>query len=231
MTVPDIIIAVDGYSSTGKSTFAKLVAKEFAFLYLDSGAMYRGVTLFAMEKGFIVDGNIDEPALKATLPELELHFEHGEAGTSLWWGSRCIEKEIRTMEVSGWVSPISAIGFVRAWVDERLHAFSEGGRVIMDGRDIGTTVFPNAELKIFVTADPAVRAKRRYDELIVKGTPSTLEEVAKNLSERDYIDSHREVSPLRQPADAYVLDNSDMTLHEETVWLRGLIQGKFGILE
>ena len=231
MTVPDIIIAVDGYSSTGKSTFAKLVAKEFAFLYLDSGAMYRGVTLFAMEKGFIAGGAIDEVALKAALPELELHFEHGEAGTSLWWGSRCIEKEIRTMEVSGWVSPISAVGFVRNWVDERLHAFSEGGRVIMDGRDIGTTVFPNAELKIFVTADPAVRAKRRYDELIAKGTPSTLEEVAKNLSERDYIDSHREVSPLRQPADAYVLDNSDMTLHEETVWLRGLIQGKFGILE
>ena len=231
MTVPDIIIAVDGYSSTGKSTFAKLVAKEFAFLYLDSGAMYRGVTLFAMEKGFIADGAIDEAALKAALPELELHFEHGEAGTQLFWGSRCIEKEIRTMEVSGWVSPISAIGFVRAWVDERLHNFSKGGRVIMDGRDIGTTVFPNAELKIFVTADPAVRAKRRYDELILKGTPSTLEEVTKNLSERDYIDSHREVSPLRQPADAYVLDNSDMTLHEETVWLRGLIQGKFGILE
>lgn len=231
MTVPDIIIAVDGYSSTGKSTFAKLVAKEFAFLYLDSGAMYRGVTLFSMEKGFITGGAIDEAALKAALPELELHFEHGEAGTQLFWGSRCIEKEIRTMEVSGWVSPISAIGFVRAWVDERLHAFSEGGRVIMDGRDIGTTVFPNAELKIFVTADPAVRAKRRYDELIAKGQPATLEDVAKNLSERDYIDSHREVSPLRQPADAYVLDNSDMTLHEETVWLRGLIQGKFGILE
>ena len=231
MTVPDIIIAVDGYSSTGKSTFAKLVAKEFAFLYLDSGAMYRGVTLFAMEKGFIKGGKIDEDALRAALPELELHFQHGETGTSLWWGDRCIEKEIRTMEVSGWVSPISAIAFVRSWVDERLHAFSKGGRVIMDGRDIGTTVFPNAELKIFVTADPAVRAKRRYDELIAKGTPSTLEEVAKNLAERDYIDSHRETSPLRQAPDAYVMDNSDMTLHEETVWLRGLIQGKFGILE
>ena len=231
MTVPDIIIAVDGYSSTGKSTFAKLVAKEFAFLYLDSGAMYRGVTLFAMEKGFIRDEKIDEPALQAALPELELHFQHGEAGTSLWWGDRCIEKEIRTMAVSGWVSPVSAIPFVRAWVDERLHAFSKDGRVIMDGRDIGTTVFPNAELKIFVTADPAVRAKRRYDELVAKGQPASLEDVAKNLSERDYIDSHRETSPLRQAPDAYVLDNSDLTLHEETVWLRGLIQGKVGILE
>lgn len=231
MTVPDIIIAVDGYSSTGKSTFAKLVAKEFAFLYLDSGAMYRGVTLFAIEKGLIKGESIDEPALKAALPELELHFKHGEEGTSLWWADRCIEKEIRTMEVSGWVSPVSAIAFVRAWVDERLHAFSEGGRVVMDGRDIGTTVFPNAELKIFMTADPAVRAQRRYDELIAKGQKANLEEVAKNLSERDYIDSHRETSPLRQAPDAYVMDNSDMTLHEETVWLRGLIQGKFGILE
>lgn len=231
MTVPDIIIAVDGWSSTGKSTFAKLVAKEFAFLYLDSGAMYRGVTLFAMEKGIIAGGTMDEPALKAALPGLELHFEHSEEGTRLFSGSRCIEKEIRTMEVSGWVSPVSAVPFVRAWVDERLHAFSEGGRVIMDGRDIGTTVFPDAELKIFMTASSEVRAQRRYDELSAKGQPATMEEVMKNLQDRDYMDSHRETSPLRQAPDAYVMDNSDMTLHEETVWLRGLIQGKFGILE
>lgn len=230
MTVPDIIIAVDGWSSTGKSTFAKLVAKEFAFLYLDSGAMYRGVTLFAMENGIIAGGAIDEPALQAALPGLDLHFMHTEEGTRLFSGSRCIEKEIRTMEVSGYVSPVSAIPFVRAWVDERLHAFSEGGRVIMDGRDIGTTVFPDAELKIFMTATPEVRAQRRYDELAAKGQPATMEEVMKNLQERDYMDSHRETSPLRQAPDAFVMDNSDMTLHEETVWLRGLIQGKFGIL-
>jgi len=231
MTVPDIIIAVDGWSSTGKSTFAKLVAKEFAFLYLDSGAMYRGVTLFAMEKGMIAGGAIDESVLQAALPELELHFEHTGEGTRLFSGSRCIEKEIRTMEVSGWVSPVSAIPFVRKWVDERLHSFSEGGRVIMDGRDIGTTVFPNAELKIFMTASPEVRAQRRFDELAAKGQPATMEEVMKNLQDRDYMDSHRDTSPLRQAPDAYVMDNSDMTLHEETVWLRGLIQGKFGILE
>lgn len=232
MKVPDIIIAVDGFSSTGKSTFAKLIASEFAFLYLDSGAMYRGVTLFAMENGFIDnDGKIDEKALKKALPKLELHFVHSEEGTLLFMGDRNIEKLIRTMEVSGNVSPISAIPFVRKWVDERLHAFSEGGRVVMDGRDIGTTVFPNAELKIFMTAKPEVRAQRRYDELIAKGEKADLEEVAKNLQERDYIDSHRETSPLRQAEDAYVMDNSDMTLHEETVWLRGLIQGKFGILE
>lgn len=231
MTVPDIIIAVDGCSSTGKSSFAKLIAKEFSFLYLDSGAMYRGVTLFAMEKGIIEDGVINETALKAALPSLELHFEHLQEGTSLFWGSRCIEKEIRTMEVSGYVSPISALPFVRAWVDERLHLFSKDGRVVMDGRDIGTSVFPNAELKIFVTAKPEVRAKRRYDELLGKGQKTSLEEVVKNLSERDYIDSHRSASPLRKADDAFVLDNSDMTLHEEIVWLRGLIQGKFGILE
>jgi cytidylate kinase len=231
MTVPDIIIAVDGCSSTGKSTFAKLIAKEFSFLYLDSGAMYRGVTLFAMEKGIIEDDVIDETALESALPSLELHFEHSQEGTSLFWGSRCIEKEIRTMEVSAYVSPISALPFVRAWVDERLHLFSKGGRVVMDGRDIGTSVFPNAELKIFLTASPEVRVKRRYDELISKGQKTSYEEVVKNLSERDYIDSHRSVSPLRKAEDAFVLDNSDMTLHEEIIWLRGLIQGRFGILE
>jgi len=121
--------------------------------------------------------------------------------------------------------------FVRAWVDERLHLFSKGGRVVMDGRDIGTSVFPNAELKIFLTASPEVRVKRRYDELISKGQKTSYEEVVKNLSERDYIDSHRSVSPLRKAEDAFVLDNSDMTLHEEIIWLRGLIQGRFGILE
>lgn len=232
MLVPDIIIAVDGCSSTGKSTFAKLVAKEFSFLYLDSGAMYRGVTLFAMEKGFIIGGEIDEARLKAALPSLELHFDRSTAeDTRLFWGDRCIEKEIRSLEVSSFVSPIAAIPFVRAWVDDCLHALSKDGRVVMDGRDIGTTVFPNAEIKIFVTASPQVRARRRYDELLAKGQNVSLQDVEKNLSERDYIDSHRTTSPLKRAADAFVLDNSNMTLHEEIVWLQGLIQGKFGILE
>lgn len=231
MTIPDITIAVDGFSSTGKSTFAKMVAKEFGFLYLDSGAMYRGVTLFAMENGMAEGGKIDEPALKEALPGLDLHFQREEDKTLLYSGSRCIESLIRTMEVSSLVSPVSAIAFVRAWVDDRLHAFSKGGRVIMDGRDIGTTVFPNAEVKIFMTAAPEVRAQRRYDELVAKGQPSSLEEVLKNLQERDYIDSHRETSPLRQAEDAFVLDNTHMTLHEELVWMLGLLQGKFGLLE
>ena len=230
MTIPDITIAVDGCSSTGKSTFAKLVAKEFGFLYLDSGAMYRGVTLFAMENGMAENG-IDESALKASIGSLDLHFQREGDKTLLYSGPRCIEKEIRTMEVSALVSPVSAIAFVRAWVDERLHAFSEGGRVIMDGRDIGTTVFPNAEVKIFMTANPEVRARRRYEELKAKGEDPKLEDVMKNLQERDYIDSHRETSPLRQAGDAYVLDNTHMTLHEEVVWMLGLLQGKFGLLE
>ncbi len=228
MKLPDIIIAIDGYSSTGKSTLAKLIAEHFSFLYLDSGALYRGVTLHALESNLISeDGAIDEAALKAALPKLDLDFRAG--GTHI--GDRCIEKEIRTLEVSGHVSPVSAIPFVREYVDERLHAFGRRKRVVMDGRDIGTTVFPDAEVKIFMTASDEVRAKRRYDEMKAKGQDPTMEEVMKNLRERDYIDSHREVSPLSRAADAFVLDNSDMNLHEELVWFQGLAQGRFRILE
>lgn len=232
MSIPDIIIAVDGYSSTGKSTFAKLVAKEFGFLYLDSGAMYRGVTLAGMEAGFIAEGRIDEEKLKTiTNANLDLHFRRSDGATKLYLGDRCIESEIRGWAVSGYVSPVSAIPFVRNYVDDKLHSFASNGRVIMDGRDIGTTVFPNAELKIFMTADELVRAQRRYDELQLKGEKTTLEEVQANLRDRDYRDSHRPTSPLRQAADAYVLDNTYMTLHEEVVWMLGLLQGKFGLLE
>ncbi len=228
MKLPDIIIAIDGYSSTGKSTLARLIAEHFGFLYLDSGALYRGVTLYAIEKGLIgKDGVIDESSLKAALPELDLDFKTG--GTFI--GERRVEKEIRTLEVSGHVSPVSAIPFVREYVDERLHAFGRRKRVVMDGRDIGTTVFPDAELKIFMTASDEVRARRRFDEMKAKGQEPTMEDVMKNLRERDYIDSHREVSPLSRAADAFVLDNSDMNLHEELVWFQGLAQGRFGILE
>ncbi len=232
MKIPDIIIAIDGCSSTGKSTFAKLAASRFAFLYLDSGAMYRGVTLAGMEKGIVRDGQIDLPALQALLDGgLDLHFRREDGKTLLYLGERLIESEIRTLAVSGNVSPVSAVPFVRRFVDDKLHAFSKGGRVIMDGRDIGTTVFPNAELKIFMTAAPEIRAQRRYDELVAKGDRPTFDEVMKNLQERDYIDSHRETSPLTQPADAFVLDNSHMSLDEELVWLQGLIQGRFQILQ
>ncbi len=231
MNIPDIIIAVDGCSSTGKSTYAKLVASHLGFLYLDSGAMYRGVTLYAMENGLIgKDGKIDLPALEKVIGSLDLHFRREGGATALWMGDRCIEKEIRTMAVSSYVSPVSAIPYVRNFVDDKLHAFAAGGRVIMDGRDIGTTVFPDAQLKIFMTADDQVRARRRFDELREKGQNPSFQEVLANLKERDYIDSHRETSPLTQPADAFVLDNTDMTLHEELVWTLGLLQGRFGIL-
>ena len=228
MNVPDIIIAIDGYSSTGKSSFAKLVAKKFDFLYLDSGALYRGVTLFAREEGLISEGNVIDPLLEERLAGLDLHFnEEGKLCT----GERCIEKEIRSMEVSSQVSPIAAVPYVRAFVDEKLREYGRKGRIVMDGRDIGTAVFPNAELKIFMTASEEVRAQRRYDELVAKGETTTLEEVLANLQDRDYRDSHRPTSPLRRAEDAYVLDNTHMTLHEEVVWMLGLLQGKFALLE
>lgn len=228
IAVPDIIIAVDGCSSTGKSSFAKEVARTFGFLYLDSGALYRGVTLFAQEKGLISEDNLISDELEQALEGLDLHF--GEGGF-LCISQRCVESEIRGMKVSSQVSPISALSYVRAYVDERLHLLSSGGRVVMDGRDIGTTVFPHAELKIFMTARDEVRAKRRFDEMLAKGGNPVYEEVLANLKERDYIDSHRSVSPLRQADDAFVLDNSDMTMKEELSWIMGVIQGKFGILQ
>ena len=216
-----------GTRGTGKTTCAKLVAKAFGFLYLDSGAMYRGVTLFAQEQGYINGANEISPALEAALEGLDLHFENG---TQLFMGDRCIEGVIRTMAVSNQVSPVAAVPWVRKWVDERLHRFSENGRVVMDGRDIGTTVFPNAELKVFMIASDQVRAQRRFDEIAAKGENPVFEDVLKNLLERDYIDSHRETSPLVQAPDAFVLDNSEMTLTEEIAWVQGVIQGKFGIL-
>ena len=226
MHIPDIIIAIDGYSSTGKSSFAKIIANEFSFQYLDSGALYRGVTLFAIENGYIGDDNtINVPELDKALSDLDLHF--GPKGTYI--GDRCIEMEIRSMEVAGKVSPIATVAEVRDFVDRKLREFGKNGRIVMDGRDIGTTVFPNAQLKIFMTADPLVRAKRRADEMEAKGMKSDLEEVLKNLQERDYIDSHREVSPLTQAEDAIVLDNSYMTMEDQLNWLKDIIKERFGL--
>ena len=225
MNVPDIIIAIDGYSSTGKSSFAKIIADEFSFLYLDSGALYRGVTLFAMENGFIGDDNtINVPALETAMENLDLHF--GEGGTYI--GDRCIEAEIRSMEVAGKVSPIATVPQVRDFVDRKLREFGKAKRVVMDGRDIGTTVFPDAELKIFMTADPLVRAKRRADELRAKGIDVDMDSVIANLQERDYIDSHREASPLSKAEDAIVLDNSDMDMEQQLMWLKDIISERFG---
>ena len=225
MQIPDIIIAIDGCSSTGKSSFAKIIANEFSFLYLDSGALYRGVTLFAMENGDIADDNtINMPELQKGLSQLDLHF--GENGTYI--GDRCIEEEIRSLAVAGKVSPIATLAQVREYVDRKLREFGKNKRVVMDGRDIGTTVFPDAELKIFMTANPQVRAQRRADEMRAKGMDVNLQEVMDNLLERDRIDSTREVSPLTQAPDAIVLDNSYMTMEQQLEWLKKLISEKFG---
>ena len=225
MHIPDIIIAIDGYSSTGKSSFAKIIADEFSFLYLDSGALYRGVTLFAMEAGLISDDNaIDVPKLTEALKDLDLHF--GKEGT--YMGERCIEKEIRSLEVAGKVSPIATVPEVRAYVDRKLREFGRNRRIVMDGRDIGTTVFPDAELKIFMTASSLIRARRRAEEMRAKGIEADIEEVLKNLEERDYIDSHREISPLTKADDAIVLDNSDMTMDDQMEWLKEIISTRFG---
>ncbi len=225
MQIPDIIIAIDGYSSTGKSSFAKLIASHYSFLYLDSGALYRGVTLFAIENGFISDDcEIDLVSLEANLPNLDLNFRNTGKGSELFMGDRCVEKEIRTLAVSNKVSPIATIPFVRDYVNLKLREFGKKKRIVMDGRDIGTTVFPNAELKIFMTADPMVRAKRRAAELLAKGELVKLEDVYKNLQERDYIDSHRETSPLSQAEDAIVLDNTNMTMEQQLVWVDKIIK-------
>ena len=225
MQVPDIIIAIDGYSSTGKSSFAKIVANEFSFLYLDSGALYRAVTLFAMENGYIDDEcTMDIPGLENALTGLDVHF--GEGGTYL--GDRCIEQEIRSLAIADKVSPIATVPQVREFVDNKLREFGRKKRIVMDGRDIGTTVFPNAELKIFMTASAEIRAERRAAEMRAKGDNVNIEDVKKNLLERDYIDSHRETSPLSKAEDAIVLDNSDMTMEDQMIWLKGIMAERFG---
>lgn len=225
MQIPDIIIAIDGYSSTGKSSFAKIIANEFSFLYLDSGALYRGVTLFAIENGFINDECvIDVPGLEQVLADLDLHF--GAEGAYI--GDRCIEKEIRSLAIADKVSPIATVPQVRDFVDRKLREFGKKKRIVMDGRDIGTTVFPDAELKIFMTATPEIRAERRAAEMRAKGEDVKIEDVMKNLLERDYIDSHRETSPLSKADDAIVLDNTDMTMADQMVWLKEIMAERFG---
>lgn len=216
-----ITIAIDGHSSCGKSTMAKDLAKEIGYIYIDTGAMYRAVTLFAMQNGLITDAGIDEDALRNRMPNIlitfQLNEETGRPDTYL--NGVCVEREIRTMEVSKYVSPIATLGFVREAMVELQRLMGEAKGVIMDGRDIGTVVFPNAELKIFVTASADVRAKRRFDELTAKGESCNFDEILTNVVERDRIDSTRAISPLRKAEDAIVLDNSNMTIPEQKAWL------------
>lgn len=217
-----ITIAIDGHSSCGKSTMAKELARQLGYVYVDTGAMYRTVTLFAMRHNlFLADGEVDTDALRKCMPEIEVSFRFNEetGRPDAYLNGECVEKVIRSIEVSNHVSKVAAIPFVReAMVDQQRRMGAEKG-IVMDGRDIGTTVFPDAELKIFVTASSKVRAQRRYDELKEKGMPADFDEILKNVEERDYIDSHREVSPLRQASDALLLDNSEMTIPEQNAWL------------
>lgn len=212
-----INIAIDGYSSCGKSTLAKEIAKNLDYVFIDTGAMYRAVTFFALEHNLILDGKVNAEQLISMLDEIHISFQFNSerAASDVYLNGVNIEKEIREMEVSNNVSPVAAIKEVRKKLVELQQKMGESKGVVMDGRDIGTVVFPKAELKIFMTADTAVRTKRRYDELINKGVQTTMEEVQKNLQERDYIDTHREEDPLRQAEDAKVLDNSEITREEQ----------------
>jgi cytidylate kinase len=216
-----IIIALDGHSSCGKSTMAKALAKKIGYIYVDTGAMYRTVTLFALRNNVFNGTELDATKLEALLPQVNVSFVlDPETNLPLaCLNGEIVEQEIRTMEVSSRVSPIAALPFVRTLLTKMQQQMGDAKGIVMDGRDIGTAVFPNAELKIFVTASAEVRAQRRYDELTAKGEDVTYEEILKNVQERDYIDSHREVAPLKQAADALVLDNSNMTREEQNEWL------------
>ena len=217
-----IVIAIDGFSSCGKSTMAKDLAREVGYIYVDTGAMYRAVTLFAMRHDlFATDGSINEEELKRLLPEVSVSFrinaETKMPETGL--NGEGVEREIRTLEVSQHVSPVAALPFVREKLVEQQQAMGKEKGIVMDGRDIGTVVFPDAELKIFVTASPEIRAERRFKELQAKGMPADFDEILKNVEQRDYIDTHRETSPLRQADDALVLDNSHLSIAEQKKWL------------
>ena len=217
-----ITIAIDGHSSCGKSTMAKQLAKDLGYIYVDTGAMYRAVTLFSMQHGYISDNrSIDEDRLHKALQSIDIAFvfrdEYKRPVVHL--NGKCVEEEIRSIEVSRNVSLIAALPFVRTAMVERQREMGKAKGVVMDGRDIGTTVFPDAELKIFVTASAEVRAQRRYDELVERSMPADYDEILANVKERDYIDSHREVSPLRMADDAVLLDNSNMTRDEQQQWL------------
>ena len=217
-----ITIAIDGHSSCGKSTMAKDLAREVGYLYVDTGAMYRCVTLHALRHQlFRPDGTILEDELRRQMPQIsiELRLNAGNGRPEAWLNGECVEREIRSMQVSGHVSPIAALPFVRQALVAQQQQMGRDGGVVMDGRDIGTVVFPHAELKVFVTASAEVRARRRYDELQQKGMPADYDDILRNVQERDYIDSHRAVSPLRQADDALLLDNSHMTIEEQKQWL------------
>jgi CMP/dCMP kinase len=215
-----LIIAVDGFSSCGKSTMAKSLAKTLNYTYVDSGAMYRAASLFCLQNGLLQNGVLDVEGLRARLDEIEVSFRNNAEGISqTYLNGVNVEREIRAMEVSNAVSIVSAVGFVREkMVELQRRAGAEGG-IVMDGRDIGTVVFPQADLKIFVTADARIRAQRRYDELLAKGQPEDFDAILQNIEKRDLLDQTREVSPLRRADDAIEMDNGRYNLQEQDAWL------------
>ena len=221
-----ITIAIDGFSSCGKCTMAKDLAREIGYIYIDSGAMYRAVTLYALDNGMIQDMTIDTERLREAMSHICISFrlnaETGRPDTYL--NDECVEDRIRTMEVSSRVSPIAALDFVREAMVAHQQARGREKGIVMDGRDIGTTVFPDAELKIFVTASPEIRAQRRYDELKAKGQSASLDEILENVKQRDYIDQNREVSPLRKADDALLLDNSELSIEQQKEWLKKVFE-------
>lgn len=219
-TDPKIVIAIDGHSSCGKSTVAKELAKALGYIYLDSGAMYRAVTLFALRNGLAANGQVNEPELTARLSEITIEFRlnPGSLQNETYLNGENVEEEIRRLPVSTHVSPVATIREVREAMVKQQQAMGKNKGIVMDGRDIGTAVFPAAELKIFMTASPKVRAQRRYDELTGKGQQVSFEEILHNVEERDRIDSGREVSPLRKADDALILDNSYLNRDEQLNW-------------
>jgi len=215
------IIAIDGFSSCGKSTVAKDLARELGYLYIDSGAMYRAVTLYCLQNDLISDGIVQADELKKQIGNIDLHFRYNPSTqkNETWLNGINVEDAIRSPEVAEMVSPVSVIGFVREAMVRFQREMGRNKGIVMDGRDIGTVVFPDADLKIFMTASPKIRAQRRYDELRAKGLNVSMEEVMRNITERDRIDSTRAISPLRQAEDALVLDNSQLTREEQLAWV------------
>lgn len=221
-----IIIAIDGFSSTGKSTMAKTLARHIGYAYIDTGAMYRAVTLYCLENGIAdTDGNVDEEQLASQLGNISIDFRVNPADgrSETYLNGRCVEREIRDMRVSSAVSNVAKIAAVRRALVARQQEMGRGKGIVMDGRDIGTVVFPDAEMKVYVTASAETRARRRYDELVAKGnTAVTYDEVLHNVVERDRIDTTRAESPLRKADDAYTLDNSHMSIEQQDQWLLDL---------
>jgi len=229
--MPALIIAIDGFSSCGKSTFAKAIAQRLGYAYIDTGAMYRAVTLFALQNGIIANETIDIQSLSNRMDDIHIDFRRNPktAENETFLNGVCVERDIRTIAVSEAVSEISAIKEVRRKLVSLQQAMGKDKAIVMDGRDIGTNVFPDADVKIFMTASPEIRAQRRYDELVQKGMPAGWDEIAQNLAKRDHIDQSREESPLRQADDAIVLDNSNMTPDEQMIWFEKFLIEKIVI--